>query len=154
MVLLWLFPPFFHFICAVLLCPWHLFFSNNSFSLDTFIHAQGFVFHISVDNSKNLYLQLKPLSRFQDPLSNRTLRSHLKLKISMIQFTFLLHILCQFLIYCFSAPNPLFTVFSVIIELDPVNISRFPVGSVLSFVRRVLKGTAGVRGSSCIAPSP
>lgn len=59
---------------------------------------------------------------------------HLKLKISIIEFTFSLYMLCQFSIYCFSAPNPLFIAFSVIIKLDTVNISSLPSVLMLSFV--------------------
>lgn len=57
-------------ICALSLCSQHLFFSKNSFSLDNFIHSQGFICHVSVDSSKNLQFQLKPLSRLQEPLYN------------------------------------------------------------------------------------
>lgn len=53
-----------------------------------------------------------------------------------MEFTFFLHILFQFSVYCFSAPHLLFIDFSVIIELDPINISPLPAGLMLSFVRR------------------
>lgn len=52
--------------CTVSLCPWHLFSSKSSFSLDNFIHAQGSICHISVGSSKNLHLYSNLSSDFKD----------------------------------------------------------------------------------------
>ena len=53
-------------VCTVSLCPWHLFSSKSSFSLDNFIHAQDSICHISVGSSKNLHLYSNLSSDFKN----------------------------------------------------------------------------------------
>ena len=102
--------------------------------------------HISVDISKTLYLQLKPLSRSRPIIQEETP------KAPQTQNFLSLRILCQFLIDCFSSPNPFFIVFSVIVELDPVNLSPLPAGWMSE--ESVEGHPTGGRAVSSIAPSP
>lgn len=52
--------------------------------------------------------------------------------------------LCQLLTYCFSAPNPYFIACSVIMEVDPINISPLPTEMMLSVVgKRYWRNTGG-----------